>query len=65
MEFIDPGHMVRTAEHDRGKDGIGEYIARKRRERAEREAQGIYPMPIMMRLILWSITRKWQNAQLS
>lgn len=38
MEWLDPGHMARSAEHDRGKDSIGEYITRKRRERREREA---------------------------
>jgi hypothetical protein len=39
MEFLDPGHMERSAEHDRGKDSISEFIARKRRERAERDAE--------------------------
>jgi len=37
MEWLDPGHMARSNEHDRGKDSISSFIARKRRERELRE----------------------------
>ncbi|MFD2054214.1 hypothetical protein ACFSQT_14255 [Mesorhizobium calcicola] len=65
MERLDPGHMQRSAEHGCGKDSISEFIARKRRKKADCESEGDSPPSIVTRLVMWMIMRAWRSSMTS